>query len=77
MPDEVSGGLFRLTHPDMPGEIVLTRSGFRYPTSTGTGGMRVEFDLPLSPAVAGPKALAAGPPPGALFDPGAFSVTLE
>lgn len=82
--EEVSDGIFRLTHPDVPGEIILTRSGFRYQTPTGTGGMRVEFDLPLSPEMAGSKALAAGPPalpagpsPGPLFEPGDIEAAMS
>jgi hypothetical protein len=72
MGEEVSAGTFRLTHPNVPGEIILTPYSFRYQTPTGTGGMRVEFDLPLSSSAAGPKSLAApqqGLPPGSPIGP--------
>jgi hypothetical protein len=71
--EEVSAGIFRLTHPEVPGEIILTRSSLRYQTPTGTGGMHVEFDMPLSPS-GGPKLLlgAGDPPPFSLDDVAAW-----
>jgi hypothetical protein len=60
--EEIAPGMFRLTHPDVPGEVVLTSSSFRYQVPAGDG-MRVEFDMPLTAAAGGARALPpAGPP---------------
>jgi len=61
--EEIAPGMLRLTNESVPGEIILTRTSLRYQTPTGTGGMHVEFELPLSGSagpVAGPKALPPG-----------------
>jgi hypothetical protein len=59
--EEIGPGMFRLTHPDVPGEVILTSSSFRYQVPAGDG-MRVEFDMPLTAAAGGAKALAPGGP---------------
>jgi hypothetical protein len=66
--EEVSPGFVRYTNPNVPGEIIVTPTGFRYQTPTGTGGMHVEFDLSMSPTAAGQDLLPGGQlalPPGA------------
>ena len=78
--EEVSTGIYRLTHPSVPGEVILTPSSLRYQTPTGTGGMRVEFDLPLSASAIGPRALPVEPkalPPGSPFGPDDIDAALS
>ena len=70
--EEISSGMFRLTHPKVPGEVILTAKSMRYQSPTGTGGMKVEFDLPLEASAggAGPLGLPAGQralPAGPMF----------
>ncbi|HSF43576.1 MAG TPA: DUF4157 domain-containing protein [Thermoanaerobaculia bacterium] len=44
--EQIGDDLFRLTRPDVPGEVIVSPTSMRYQTPAGTG-MRVEVEVPL------------------------------